>query len=790
MQAGESYYIPPPPLPLSLDPHGSGPSSHWFDMPSISPATLHVPSVPLPGTSTPSGGPPPALIPPSKLSLKSRAKRGSASTEPATLSGFKGLKSLCVLDIDSLDILSELALCVRGSSSTMSELQLSFSDRLAMQARKPSPDSDLDDSDVDDDFQAMAASQTSSVDATAPVKVFRAKEERKVQESVLARIFDLQPSLTSKHNNQINLGEFKSSAESLGKGADDDHRNDKQGQGGEEPRAAFIASIKDVSESLMALMNGSRDYTASQQDILDTIEKAARKYVESAGPSAETCQTQGSTNGCGNTGNVDRLREANNSQEASEDQEPGWRKDPIKSDTEAAGAGGVVDSSRDTQESKEDLATSKLFKGKAIVDDVSPDDIDIEHLCTVEDALETTGDETDEQPCRRGCSKESNDLATPSRAADCKVELSVRETDASSPDHPSRTSNQRTSSAAAQEATFHALRAKARRYQDLVDFLHGWMGLRDADLPMTPHPSPEMKATLHRAATCIENVRDRLKTIEAEIADAERLVDKAKASETSEEARRSMESYVRDTRGVSLEILGIHLIPVKASVLSRSINLSHLKSLTLLNVGIQATIWSLLSKENLRNRLALRSVFTDNVSAPFLKCMSQLDRLDELFILERNVKHKPESFAPPSDVTIDQIRRLVLKKHMGTLKRIMIKNESNDSSWDANEKTMILICTRGIMLEELAVSMNLHAVVSITSCSPFSVPQTADRAIPARLHSVLRRARQPTSHQHLALEGQRYLHLADAGNSEVYRGHLVPSARAEARVDRDRERQG
>ena len=77
---------------------------------------------------------------------------GSAG-EPPTISGFKGLESLCVLDIDSLDVVPEIQACVQNSASTLKKLKLSFSDTLGMQARKPHVEADPNDSD-DDEFQA------------------------------------------------------------------------------------------------------------------------------------------------------------------------------------------------------------------------------------------------------------------------------------------------------------------------------------------------------------------------------------------------------------------------------------------------------------------------------------------------------------------------------------------------------------------------------------------------------------------------------------------------------------
>lgn len=168
---------------------------------------------------------------------------------------------------------------------------------------------------------------------------------------------------------------------------------------------------------------------------------------------------------------------------------------------------------------------------------------------------------------------------------------------------------------------------------------------------------------------------------------------------------------------MSIQTLKICLVPVKASVLSQAIDVTCIKELTLLNVGNQAPIWSMLTKELKKGPIALRSVFTDHVSASFLTCMAKLPQLDDLLMLERGLRHKPESFAPRTATSINQIRRLVLKRHMPTLKRLMIKDDHNYSTWDANEKTMILICTRGVQLEELAVSLNIKALVSCCCCS-------------------------------------------------------------------------
>lgn len=178
-----------------------------------------------------------------------------------------------------------------------------------------------------------------------------------------------------------------------------------------------------------------------------------------------------------------------------------------------------------------------------------------------------------------------------------------------------------------------------------------------------------------------------------------------------------MSEYIRNTRGLALRTLSIYLIPIKASVLSKAIDINVLKRITLLNVGPQVPFWNLLAKENKVSPLPLRKIHTDNVLLPFLTFVSQLESLVELFLLERSAKCPEYSFAPKTNVTIDQIRKLVLKKHVGTLKKLMIKNE-NDYSWDANEQVIKLLCKRGKSLEELAVSFGVRAVHTFNQYLP------------------------------------------------------------------------
>lgn len=641
LQSGESYYTTPPPLPLLLD--DAPPQGHWSDLPP--PLTPPFPT-PTSGSS-------------SNLSVSrfkgQQGKRPYVAPEPPTISGFKRLRSLSVLDIDALDVVTELKTCIRNSSSTLKELQLSLSDSLALQARNTmAGDSDPEDSDVDDEFHVPPASPPdSNFGDHGPTKTFRSQEERKLQESVLGRIFDVEPFIVKKSPFQRDLRNASKN----------DKSEEVEDAEVEDAREGFVSTLRAISTRLMTLSNGSRHFSSSQQDILDMIEKAARKYVESSDAPAKASEGESS---------------GGNSSEAPEgDKEHG----PGQSEE---------------KDSANPSTSSQPFNGKGVERDMTPDDIDIEHPDAEDDDAD---DESDDQTGRM----EEETMSRLTSTANAVKEMA---------------SSNGTLQSRAVTTFMTGLENSQTLTSNLGHFKEESLALgqkirelREEGGNVDPAHVEETRARIQELLRSSGEIESQVRTVGAEVTDLKSMFSGDQGKPNSGHSQRSIDDYIRDTRGFSLETLSIHLIPVKASVLSRAMDLSCIKNLTLLNVGNQAPIWSLLTKENKVRPLALRSVFTDNVSTAFLNCMSQLSELHELFLLERGSKHRPESFAPKSTVTMDQIRRLVLKKHMPTLKRLMIKDESNGSKWDANQKAMILICNAGAQLEELAVSMNIHAVV-------------------------------------------------------------------------------
>jgi hypothetical protein len=673
LQSGPSLYETPPPLPYNTShpapsTHSMAPLQHMTPVNPVPPPPQSFMVPPpnslfyVPATTAP---PPPLQKPVVRVKAP---KKTPLSKEPPTLSGFKKLKSLAVLDIDNLDVVSELKGCVRSSSGTLSKLKLSFSDSLANQARKPPPEADPDDSDPDDEFQVVPVQAVGyNDDVSGPARAFRAQEERKSQESVLGRIFDVEPYVVKKAPKKVREREKEAKEEVA-----------------PNPGAEFVNAIKVVSGKLMRDLQGAGDLTATQQEILATIEYAARKYVASEEA---------------------KSRDGNSQEQGGE---------PSSEASQAA----PETSATSNEPSVSLFGQSTTTKAKETQKDIDPDDIDIvapeEQLA--DEAPDTAAAETPVTVAELSSSAALN-LPNGLTATE-PATLAAEPSGPSEPAQPNGTVPPSVEKAAAsysiQKANIKTLAEKLELCEAQGTLLRKTLReLQALDNVDYSARIAELEKEIAGITHDIQALKNEMDVVEAEIEDAEKQILLAPDAESAEAQSQRISEYLRTTRGIALQSLSIYLIPVRASVLSRAIDFRVLRRITLLNVGPQAPIWAHLQKENKESPLPLRKIFTDNVSQVFLTFVSQLEELHEFFILERDIKYKPESFAPKTNTTIDQIRRLVLKKHMPTLKRLMIKNNA-DMAWDVNEKTVMLICKRGKALEELACNMGIRVIVSAT----------------------------------------------------------------------------
>ncbi|KFY18367.1 hypothetical protein V493_08680 [Pseudogymnoascus sp. VKM F-4281 (FW-2241)] len=202
-----------------------------------------------------------------KAILAPRAKDLKTDHGPPTLSGFKNLKTLSILDMDSLEYIKEIKTCIHNSSSTLSKLQLSFSEALARKARKPPPADDTgDESDQEmDEFGNMIppppAASSSTDDTSGPAKAFRAVEAKQAQEAVLAQIFGLESKPKGASHLDVSGGEKKA------------------GTGMENTVNSFIKDFAALSKKVMGAPSSS-ELTPEQKEFMKAVEKGARKYLK------------------------------------------------------------------------------------------------------------------------------------------------------------------------------------------------------------------------------------------------------------------------------------------------------------------------------------------------------------------------------------------------------------------------------------------------------------------------------------------------------------------------------
>ena len=177
-----------------------------------------------------------------------------------------------------------------------------------------------------------------------------------------------------------------------------------------------------------------------------------------------------------------------------------------------------------------------------------------------------------------------------------------------------------------------------------------------------------------------------------------------------------MREYIRRKHGFSLECFHLYLVPLKASIIAKALDLSLLRCLTLLSVGPQGAFWSLMEKHHLEFKpLQLRSVHTDDVSLAFLSCLNKLSGITELYLVRR-ISKDLDCTTTKVPASRSDIRKLALRRHAGSLKRLSIMN-NDDDSWDLDAKCFRLLAAKAKALEELAFSVEMSDFVCPFSAS-------------------------------------------------------------------------
>lgn len=194
--------------------------------------------------------PPPGILPhhhappplgPNVVILPKGGNKSSTSAAPTitppTFSHFRRLKYLAILDIESLDILDQIAECISASSTSLVTLQISFSAKLTSRARKgpameTTSDSGSDTESEDDVYLSNnsvppppppPATQTTPATALNTNHDALVRNERLAQERALHRIFDLGKKTPLQERVQKLVKRNVTSAEQMDRVAPKDH---------------------------------------------------------------------------------------------------------------------------------------------------------------------------------------------------------------------------------------------------------------------------------------------------------------------------------------------------------------------------------------------------------------------------------------------------------------------------------------------------------------------------------------------------------------------------------------
>ena len=188
--------------------------------------------------------------------------------------------------------------------------------------------------------------------------------------------------------------------------------------------------------------------------------------------------------------------------------------------------------------------------------------------------------------------------------------------------------------------------------------------------------------------------------------------DISRSASKSRDPEAIMQEYIRSTHGFSLEEFSLYLVPLKSSILIKALNLSCLRRLILYSVGPQGAFWTALEKSlEQGSGLSLHVIRTDDVSNAFVRCVSKLSGLKQLHLTRRSTKDF-DSTTTKAPATLDEVRKLILNRHLVTLESLALANFEDDK-WDLNGKCLRLMAARGKKLKELACSMDNTNFVSL-----------------------------------------------------------------------------
>lgn len=649
------------------------------------------------------------------------------------LSGFKQLHSLSLLGISSLDYLDEISGCLKSSTTTLKSLSLSLSHETAQKARKastaPPPVDDVtsDDEEEDELVDAPAPPPPPASNHPIPTMPTRTeadvRKEKQAQEAILARIFDME-----QHNNESKKLE----------------RNLILPPGKPESHAGFknvMQDIKAMAQKLSELKNGGSGDSTSAREVIEAVHKATAQYLSKT-PSMMKKSVLGKTTG-GGVGDIDATGKALPSFGSSASQSLFSPSNESSSKAVWTPGSATDPGGWDAYKAFQELANNK--------------DIDINSLLPLDEQF-TTQSSKSYLPCPSPGSVDNPPSHTPSGVSSPGTTTPLGELDPSA-----SSSSKHKPSVAGETSTWNEMvepngSSSAKYGHSLTNQQNGSKDPSSSAHPAALDPTQPTKGAIDDSGDIdmIHPDEDPTEIIE----DQEMISDHEEASNVNGEQAGSlsprkrvrfeasqnaefnefkpgfphgngppelcnprskkkqspeevMQAWIRETHGYQLEEVKLYWIPMRAGILSRALDLPVLRRITLLNCGSQDGFWMILAGFQARQgTIALTSIHTDNVSKSFLRFLRSFDGLTELFMHERSKKNQVEAAsAAQNKIGITEIRRQALRKHLKTLRRLMIKNEY-DSSWDLDAITITLLSIKGSNLVELAISLGALPFVS------------------------------------------------------------------------------
>lgn len=651
-------------------------------------------------------------------------------------SGFRHLCSLTLLGLSNLDCLGEICDCLKGSSTTLRSLTLSLSSELARKARQPSISNpqadDATDSDPEgEDEDEMNDPQLPNSTSSGHVNEADIRKEKLAQEAILPRIFDLQGVAAEGKRLEKNVGRPIASRAGL--------LNIKA-------NATIASGFQTLLKILLHTTYGDIDANAAGREALDTLQKAAAEYLAAHPPKgkktvAETDKQ--ATSSAGNKmvpkapkpfeqgflfGNPTGKVEVINSGGASKDWIPnptndGWAPNETPTDLLSGlkgksgfGAAGSYVSPFDPGfpvplPTSNSSTQPSIFANQGTLtptwgsskNTYNPEGIPkIDYTANFDWNLVKSLDQSFAESQLDKIQNFDN------YKGPYDFDSEEESEPAKGPSFISKTQ------------VFPASEVNGQDQDDSmdIDMEHPDENTIEVGPDQEIIAEPEEKEPVPRKRARFAVGESSSESSVKELDGGEPEFSAGKPSPVSDNMinvkspDEEMREYIRATHGLQLEELSLYLIPLRASILARALDLNLLRRITLLSVGSQDPFWLLLTKlQRHSTHISFDSIHTDHVSLAFLEFLKMFEGLQELFMLERSNKNEPDSGFPKANVSITSIRKLALNKHIRTLHRLMIKNE-NDESWDLDAKTIRFLSSRGSGLTELAVSLNMKHYVS------------------------------------------------------------------------------